>query len=549
MALHQSEEIIAQQYRILKTLGRGGVGITYEAIDLESSQLVVLKVLSLRGMKDWKALELFEREASILSRLNHPAIPRYIGYFQIDYPGDRCFYIVQQLATGKSLAALVEKGWKPHEADVRDLAAQILEILVYLQEFIPPVIHRDIKPQNIIRSDSGKLFMVDFGAVRDRYHNTVTGGSTVVGTFGYMAPEQFRGQAILSTDLYGLGTTLLFLLTGKSPADFPQRKLKIKFRSRVRVSQEFAFWLERMIEPAAEDRWQSAKDALAALRGEQTLANSLTQRLHKPRYSPITLTRIEERLVVDIPPVWLRSKSSRLLGLLSLIITGVSFLSVLGLVALIYAYISGRGINYAFNLHWSIRFLLFWPFQVIVSPLAWLLNYTFITLGWLLNHLFIHSFIRVALYYIGAFISFAIWFSCVLYFPKALWDLGRFAIAAGSRIKLEINQNEFRLQRSFLGLLNWKFHRRTREIEEIELQEIKRLKNSKSYRLSNTFCAVKSKSGDRDISGLVKTQIDSFGFFLTRAEKEWLVGEIRAFLEESPTSKLQVKSRSCRSEF
>ena len=231
--LHQPGEIIAERYRILDILGQGGVGTTYEAQDLQNSQRVALKALSLRRMSDWKMMELFEREARILSQLNHPAIPRYLDYFQVDTAQDRSFYIAQQLAPGKSLAVIVESGWHPDQSEIQGLATQVLEILVYLHSLTPPVIHRDIKPQNIIRQENGRVFLVDFGAVQDTYHNTVTGGSTVVGTYGYMAPEQFRGQAVLSTDLYGLGTTLLFLLTRKSPADLPQRKLKIDFRSHV----------------------------------------------------------------------------------------------------------------------------------------------------------------------------------------------------------------------------------------------------------------------------------------------------------------------------
>jgi len=118
--LHQSGDIIAQRYRIGNTLGQGGIGTTYEALDLQTSQLVALKVLSLRRMRDWKALELFEREARILSELNHPAIPRYLDYFQRDFNHDRCFYIAQQLATGSSLAELVENGFQPDLAEVRD---------------------------------------------------------------------------------------------------------------------------------------------------------------------------------------------------------------------------------------------------------------------------------------------------------------------------------------------------------------------------------------------------------------------------------------------
>ena len=267
--LHESGEIIAQRYRFLGQLGQGGSGTTYLAEDLRHSQRVALKALSLQRMTDWKMMELFEREARVLAKLDHPAIPRYLEYFHIDTPQNRSFYIAQQLAEGQSLATLVQNGWRANEALVRRIAKQILEILVYLHELTPPVIHRDIKPQNIIWNTDGQVFLVDFGAVQDTYYNTFMRGSTVVGTYGYMAPEQFRGQAVPTTDLYGLGATLLFLLTHRSPADLPTDRLKIDFRSHVQISQEFADWLEKMLEPDVEDRFGSAKEALAMLRSKR----------------------------------------------------------------------------------------------------------------------------------------------------------------------------------------------------------------------------------------------------------------------------------------
>jgi ankyrin repeat protein len=271
-ALHQPGDIIAQRYRITDTLGQGGVGITYAAQDLKSGQQVALKALSVRQMGDWKVLELFEREARILAQLNHPAIPRYLDYFEVDTPEDRAFYIAQELAEGKSLADLVEIGWRTNEDGVRRIATQILEILVYLHSLKPPVVHRDIKPQNLIGGKDGKIFLVDFGAVQDTYRTTLAKGSTIVGTYGYMAPEQFRGQAVPATDLYGLGATVLFLLTHRSPSDLPQERLKISFRSRIQVSEGFADWLEKMLEPDVEDRFPSAKEALAALQGRMVVA-------------------------------------------------------------------------------------------------------------------------------------------------------------------------------------------------------------------------------------------------------------------------------------
>lgn len=300
--LQQSEKIIAERYRIIGKLGQGGVGITYAAVDLNSNQKVALKALSLRLTTEWKKIELFEREAKTLSGLNHPGIPRYIDYFQVDTSQDRCFYIAQQLAPGKSLAQLIENGWKPNEAQVRHIAYQLLEILAYLQSLLPAAIHRDIKPQNIILQKNGRVFLVDFGAVQNTYHHTVTGGSTVVGTYGYMAPEQFRGKAVLSTDLYGLGTTLLFLLTQKFPSDLPREKLKVKFRDRVSICTEFADWLEKIIEPAIEDRFHSAKDALSALRGEQPSGINPDKMFKRSPQSRITLIDAQRWLLIKIHP-------------------------------------------------------------------------------------------------------------------------------------------------------------------------------------------------------------------------------------------------------
>ena len=115
---------------------------------------------------------------------------------------------------------------------------------------------------NIVREESGKIWLVDFGAVRDVYRSTTVGGSTVAGTFGYMAPEQLHGVARPESDLFGLAATLITLLSGQSPVEMAQRKLKTDFRSHVRVSRPFADWLETMIEPAPEDRFPSAYRSL-----------------------------------------------------------------------------------------------------------------------------------------------------------------------------------------------------------------------------------------------------------------------------------------------
>jgi serine/threonine protein kinase len=261
--------IIAERYQLAELLGSGGSGSTYRATRISDGAEVAIKILSLRHLNDWKQLELFEREAKVLSQLSHPQIPKYLEYFHVDTPSNRAFYIVQQLAPGKPLTGWVNDRWLSTEAEVRDIAIQLLTILQYLHQQSPPLIHRDIKPHNIIRNDDGQIFLVDFGAVQNVYHNTLMKSSTVAGTYGYMAPEQFRGMAMPSSDLYGLGATLLYLLTHRSPADLPQERLKLSFRGHVNIANHFADWLEMILEPDTADRFASASAALQALRKEQ----------------------------------------------------------------------------------------------------------------------------------------------------------------------------------------------------------------------------------------------------------------------------------------
>ncbi len=311
--------VLHNRYEILHLLGQGGNGTTYAARDRQTQQTVALKALSLRGLKDWKQLDLFEREAKVLKNLNHPGIPRYVDGFQIQTDQDQVFYLVQELAEGQSLAVLVESGWHADEGEVQRIALELLEILVYLHSLKPPIVHRDLKPQNVIRRGDGRIFLVDFGAVQAVYQDALRSSSTVVGTYGYMAPEQFRGAASPASDLYALGATLLFLLTHQSPAKLPQERLKIQFRQVVDLSDEFADWLEGILEPVDEDRMGSAKLAIAYLlnpllnplpNSQSSLTSSPPQRsnLLQPSNSSIKLQRSFNRLSLDIPPSGLRGE-------------------------------------------------------------------------------------------------------------------------------------------------------------------------------------------------------------------------------------------------
>ncbi|MGG6239445.1 serine/threonine protein kinase [Nodosilinea sp. AN01ver1] len=324
-------DIIDGRYRVLRPLGQGSSGTTYAAEVLATGQTIALKALSLRGLQDWKKIELFEREARILKTLDHPAIPQYIDFFQVDTADNRWFYLAQDLAEGTSLADWVEVGGRVDETEARRIAAEVLKVLVYLHGLSPPVIHRDIKPQNLICRDDGHIYLVDFGAVQTVYHHSLSQGSTVVGTYGYMAPEQFRGQAVPATDLYSLGATLLFLLTHQSPADLPQERLRINFRPYVSVSPAFADWLDQLIDPLVEDRFASAEVALAALTQPASLATAAAPRplsLRPPAGTKVQVYKSPKELVITIPPPGLRGKTAGL-ALLSLLWNGFVLL-VLG---------------------------------------------------------------------------------------------------------------------------------------------------------------------------------------------------------------------------
>ncbi|MBD2233229.1 serine/threonine protein kinase [Phormidium tenue] len=323
--------IIDGRYRILRRLGQGSSGTTYAAEVLASGHVIALKELSLRGLQDWKKIELFEREARILKTLNHPAIPQYIDFFQVDTADNRWFYLAQDLAEGTSLADWIDAGGRVDEAEARRIAIAVLDVLTYLHSLNPPVIHRDLKPQNLIRRDDGHIYLVDFGAVQTVYRDSLRQGSTVVGTYGYMAPEQFRGQAVPATDLYSLGATLLFLLTHQSPADLPQERLRINFRPYVGVSAAFADWLEQLLDPLVEDRSTSAEVALAVLNTPRSLAAAV----HPLAPRPPAGTRVQvfkspTELVVTIPPPGLRGKTAGL-ALLSLFWNGFVLLVLVAL--------------------------------------------------------------------------------------------------------------------------------------------------------------------------------------------------------------------------
>lgn len=258
--------VASGRYELVAVLGEGSQGTTFEAIDREQGKRVAIKRFSVRGAKSWKDVELAEREASVLSSLSHPNLPKYLAHFE----EDGALYLVMDKVEGQSLAALMQQGVVLDRSDVLGFLADAAGVLRYLRDRAPPVIHRDINPKNVIRRPDGSFVVVDFGAVRDRLKAQ---GSTVVGTFGYMAPEQFQGRALPASDVYAVGATALAMLCGTEPENLPHRGLSIDVAAALdsRRDRELVRVLERMLEPDP-DRRLGDLDELTALGEDRSRA-------------------------------------------------------------------------------------------------------------------------------------------------------------------------------------------------------------------------------------------------------------------------------------
>jgi serine/threonine protein kinase len=252
--------VIADRYEVVSVIGQGSAARTLLCSDLREDRRVVVKELHFAHLADWKYLELFEREAKMLGRLEHPSIPSVFDYFQGE-GGSATFYIVQEYIEAPSLLQRMESGPMLGQQEIHEIAVGLLDVLAYLHGRAPPVIHRDIKPSNVLLRDNGTPALIDFGGVRAAWQPRGAEGATVVGTFGYMAPEQLAGQAGPTSDLYALGATLLHLVTGHPPSDFPFDAGRIEVPDDLPTDRPLAGLIEALLRPAPRDRPSTAQAA------------------------------------------------------------------------------------------------------------------------------------------------------------------------------------------------------------------------------------------------------------------------------------------------
>lgn len=284
-------QLLCDRYQIRQLLGKTSGRRTLLAYDLQTQEQVAIKLVLFGSDFEWDDLKLFEREAETLKALDHPSIPRYLDFFELDLPQCRGFALVQTYIAAKSLAEYLKGGRTFSELEVKELAKALLKILIYLHGRQPPVIHRDIKPSNILLGDrSGnsirQVYLVDFGSVQTLAAQE--GGTiTVVGTYGYMPPEQFGDRATPVSDLYALGATLIHLVTGIAPAEL-LKNLRIQFAEHTNLNINFIEWLKKITEAAAEQRFLSADEALKTI--DHRLQSSAI-RYHRPHIDSGSLSR------------------------------------------------------------------------------------------------------------------------------------------------------------------------------------------------------------------------------------------------------------------
>jgi hypothetical protein len=250
----------AGRWQVERVLAQSAHSRVYLARD-EAGAQVALKELHFALVPGTHEVEAFEREAKMLASLQHPAVPRFVESFTEGTGVGLRLYLATELVRGESLADRVARGPLP-EADVVCLGTELLHVLCVLQQRSPAIFHRDLKPANVMFRDDGRVVLVDFGSARG-VEASRTHRSSLVGTFGYMPPEQLGGTVDRSSDVFALGATLLHAVTGRPPAELLQSNLALTIPSS--VSPRLRAWLVQALAMDRARRFASAQVALDAL--------------------------------------------------------------------------------------------------------------------------------------------------------------------------------------------------------------------------------------------------------------------------------------------
>ncbi|MCE2717543.1 MAG: SUMF1/EgtB/PvdO family nonheme iron enzyme [Dolichospermum sp.] len=266
-----SKLILQERYRSVRVIGEGGFGRTFLAVDKQrlDTPCVIKQFLPQQSGSAAleKATELFKQEAFRLRDLGkHSHIPDLLAFF----PQEGRLYLIQEFIEGKNLLDELQQKGKFSESEVKQILVELLPILQFVHD--NKVIHRDIKPENIIKSSqTGALFLIDFGVSKEVGGSVLSRVGTITGTPGYAPPEQMRGMVFPNSDLYSLAVTCIRLLTGHFQKDdgddliFDSMRMQWTWKQYVSVSQDLEIVLDKMLQDLPINRFQSAYEVLSSL--------------------------------------------------------------------------------------------------------------------------------------------------------------------------------------------------------------------------------------------------------------------------------------------
>jgi serine/threonine protein kinase len=324
-------------YDLLEKLGEGATGIVYRARHWETKEIIALKVLHAHIARNPVYLKRFEREFRLASNLTHPNIVKAVGFCS----NGAQTYLSLEWIDGEPLDAKLERDGKMPEDEAIDLIAQVAEGLQHAHE--QGLIHRDIKPGNIMVTRDGKAKILDLGLAKMQDGAELTRAGHGMGTLDFMAPEQFRDakNVSVSTDIYALGATLYMMVTGHYPCDeedplhVMMRKLRGDFRPPRTLAPELSARVDRVIRrtmsPLPAQRPTSCREFVQELLGEKEIPDAVLSppQPAEPKPSPAQAPPVEESLPMfrplepERPPVrrWTGTAEAVLVLVVSLLAT------------------------------------------------------------------------------------------------------------------------------------------------------------------------------------------------------------------------------------
>lgn len=225
--MRKTGELIDGRYKILRKLGEGGMSVVYLAVNEKVNKHWAIKEVKKEGVENFETVhQRLLTEADILKRLHHPNLPDIVDIIE----NEETFLLVMDYIEGRQLESIVQEYGPQNEETVVNWGKQLCDVLSYLHSQNPPIIYRDMKPANVMVQKDGKVVLIDFGTARE-FKESQAEDTLCLGTCGYAAPEQYegQGQSDIRTDIYCLGVTLYYLLTGHNPICKPYEIYPIRY--------------------------------------------------------------------------------------------------------------------------------------------------------------------------------------------------------------------------------------------------------------------------------------------------------------------------------